>query len=1146
MAARLSVVVPIYNVAAYLETCLESIAAQTSRDLEVVMVDDGSTDESPSIAEAFAKRDTRFRLVRQPNRGLGAARNTGVEHANGEFLAFADSDDAVPDHAYELMLSTLAESGSDFVTGKTMRFTAFGSARTTFQGPVFERTRLRTHITRFPLLRVDRTAWNKLFRRSFWDEHGFRFPEGVYYEDTPVMLPAHYVARSVDVLEEAVYFWRVREGSDLSITQKRTELKSLRDRVAAVDHVSRFLAERKMNISKALYDRAVLRQDLRFFLMVLPSAGEDYRRVFLELVNDFLDRSDPSTLEQPFAIDRLKWQLVRRRAMAELLEVLRFETDDLPERPPLRRGRRWYGDYPYRGDPALALPDSVYRFTADELAPIARVEEIRWDGDTLRLSGYAYIDFVGAPTPGSRRLEISAVRSGFPPKRARLAVVEVHRPDLNSVTAQQLTSLDFAGFVATLDGHDLRRHGEWQRGTWELRVAIKADGLVRRTVRLAHAPLYPVAPAELVPADGILATAAVGRGGQLQVRVVHERPLVPTVRVDDGVIELAGELGPAARGTFSLQVAVPGEAPRSYPAHVDRSGPRPAFLARVPLAELGGGPSLHLVNGAARIPLRLPEGFEGTGPARSSAITDVELSPDGTLRLSGTVGNDREDGWLIVSRLGMPDSFSVPMKVGEDGRFTVDLAPSAMPTRRGARPLPEGMYELLLAPAAARSADAAPPRIDPHLLHRLPVSGAGGRKRFHVGVREQGHLVLAAERDLEDGERGGVAQRRLRTSEYAQGRKRELRNAVLYESFGGRELGDSPRAVFEELVQREAPFEHLWVVDDGAFVVPNGATPIRRASRDYYDAYARARYLVANDHWPRWFRRRSDQVAVQTWHGAPLKFQGRELAERPFAFREHRRALEMESWDRVVSPAGFATPILERGYDIGGEALETGLPRTDLLFGAAAEARRAELRRELGLTDNRVILYAPTYRDDLDYAVGYRPRLARDDRTYRSDISHLHGYRMSEPLDLGTLAAGLGDGHAFLFYRHPRIADATPATVAAVARDVSSHPDGLELLLAADVLVTDYSSWLFDFAAMGRPVVLFAPDLERYRDEIRGLHVDLEAEGPGPVARTVEELLAALVDSDASDARRKAFVNRYCPLADGRASARLVERVFEW
>ena len=1145
MAARVSVVVPIYNVAPYLEKCLQSIAAQTLRDIEVVMVEDGSTDDSPSIAEAFSERDPRFRLVRQANAGLGAARNTGIEHATGEFLVFADSDDAVPRDAYELMLSTLDETGSDFVTGKTMRFTAFGSAQKSFQGPVFKRTRLRTHITRFPLLRVDRTAWNKLFRRSFWDEHGFRFPEGVYYEDTPVMLPAHYVATSVDVLEEPVYLWRTREGSDLSITQKRTELKSLRDRVSAVDHVSRFLAERNMKLSKALYDRAVLRNDLRFFLMVLPSVGDDYRKLFLELVNDFLDRSHPSTLEQPFAIDRLKWQLVRRNAMPELLEVLRFEADELAERAPLRRGRHWYGDYPCRGDERLALPDSVFRLTGDELAPVVCVEEMRCEGDSLRLKGYAYIDLVGAPLPGSQRLQITAVRSGFPPKRVALAIEEEHRPDLTPTMAQQLVSLEHAGFVATLDIAELRRGAEWRPGSWELRIVIKAEGLLRRTTRFDHGPLCPVPPADLAPAHGVRVRAALGRDGDLQVRVTHERPLVPTVRVDDGVAELEGELKRAARGPVSLQVAAEGETPRSYPAHVDRSRARPAFLARVPLSHLGGDPSLHLVNGTGRIPLRLPEAqLEGIGPGPTSVITDAEFSPNGRLRLSGTVGSERADGQLVVVGLGLPETLAVPFEAGDDGRFTVELSPGALTTARGTRLLRVGTYELLLGPVGAPRAEAAAPRVSRDLLGRLPVSGVAGRKRFYVGVWQQGPLVLAAERDLDDDERGGVAQRNLRNSHYVRARTGELRNAVLYESFGGRELADSPRAIYEELVGRRAPLEHLWVVDDGAFAVPGEAIAVRKGSREYYEAYARARYLVTNDHWPKWFRRRQDQVALQTWHGAPLKFQGRELSARPFAFREHRRALGMESWDVVVSPGDFATPILERGYDIGGEVLETGLPRTDLLLGAGAAARRAEVRHELGLADERVILYAPTYRDDLDYSVGNRPRLPRDDPTYRSGLSYRQGYRLAKPLDLAALAAGLGEGHTLLFYRHPRIMDTTPAAVTAAARDVSWYSDPLELLLAADVLVTDYSSWLFDFAATGRPIVVFAPDIERYRDEVRGLHIDLEADGPGPVARTVDEVLAALRDSEAWTERREVFVNRYCALADGRAAGRLIEQVF--
>ena len=213
---RISVVVPIYNVEPYLEECLESIAAQTHRDLEVVMVDDGSTDRSAAIAEGFAARDERFRLITQPNGGLGRARNTGIDAATGEFLAFVDSDDFLTPDAYQLLLGALEETGSDFATGNVVRLTTAGPRKVGFLSDTFSKTRLATHVTKFEPLIADRTAWNKLFRRSFWDAQGRRFPEGVLNEDIPVVIPAQFAARSVDVIAEPVYYWRIRDGEELS------------------------------------------------------------------------------------------------------------------------------------------------------------------------------------------------------------------------------------------------------------------------------------------------------------------------------------------------------------------------------------------------------------------------------------------------------------------------------------------------------------------------------------------------------------------------------------------------------------------------------------------------------------------------------------------------------------------------------------------------------------------------------------------------------------------------------------------------------------------------------------------------------------------------------------------------------------------
>jgi CDP-glycerol glycerophosphotransferase len=1186
VSPRVSVVVPMHNVAPYLGACLESLAKQTVADLEVIMVDDGSTDESGEIAERFAARDGRFRLVWQENAGLGAARNTGARHASGEFLAFVDSDDVVPRHAYELLLGALDETGSDFASGNVRRLTPLGTPKAGFLARAVERTRLRTHITRFPPLLLDRTAWNKLFRRSFWNRHGFRFPQGVYYEDIPVTLPAHYLARTVDVVDETVYLWRMREGDDLSITQRRTETKALRDRVAAVDHVSRFLADQGLWVSKALYDRSVLGADLRYFLDVLPIAGEEYRRLFLELANEFIDRVDEWALEQPLAIERLKWQLVRRRALPELLEALRFADEELGERPPVRVGRHWYGDYPFRTDERLGLPAQVFRLE-DELAPVVRIDGLAWEGTRLRIEGTAYIGMLGAPRPDSQTVGLLVRRPGRLRRQVRIETQPVHRPDVTAESAQRFASLDWCGFVGELDAAELVR-GRGADATWEIAVELRAEGLVRRTRRVEPAPLKAAPLAELsLPGGGRAWAGLTGR--RLSVQAQRRPSAVSTFDVDDGVLQLDGEAGSFSRSAAALRVVRRlGGVSLDYPLSVARSEHRP-FTGRVPLAELigeldAGDEAAHVEehgdgvvwdvflsgNGGPRqltTAESLPEttvrvgdreivlgrartgGFTVTERSARPVLTHVEWSAGGILRLAGTYQAPRAAYELVLSARGRPEKFAFALEhEAARGRFGCELAPGSVPSLAGERPLAEGLWDLLVrrqdAPAAAGTAVV----LAEPLLSESPWSARIDGKPFHLGIVGDAP-VLAVERDLEDDVRGGFAQRRLQSELYPSLGRERLSDTVVYLSFGGAAYADSPRALHEELVRRDAPLRHVWVVRDGAFRPPDTAEAVRHGSREYYELLAGARYVVTNDLWPKWFESRSGQTCLQTWHGAPVKRLGPALSERPKAVRAYRRFLagRPDGPQLVVSPGPFATPILERAFP-GADVIETGLPRTDVLLRPECERLRDEVKRRLGVEGKRVVLYAPTYRDDLEYRPGTRVSPLRDLPTYRSAVARLAGYRLGHLLDLEALASAIGDDHAVLFRKHHRVVEALPPEVDSLVRDVSGYPDALELLLATDVLVTDYSSLAFDFAASGRPILFFTPDLEAYRDDVRGFSLDFEAVAPGPLLHTTEDVIDALRNLDAAVAaergRYESFLAAFGSLADGRASARVVEHVF--
>src|SRR6185437_2989393 len=162
----ISVIVPFYNVENYLAECLDSILGQSFAHFEVLLVDDGSPDGSRSIAERYVARDPRVRLLTRPNGGLGAARNTGVRSARGEFLTFVDSDDLLPDDALLRLVDCGRRTGSDMVVGAVERFDSTARWTPDWVAEVHRDARDRITIAEFlPLLR-NLYTWNKLFRRD--------------------------------------------------------------------------------------------------------------------------------------------------------------------------------------------------------------------------------------------------------------------------------------------------------------------------------------------------------------------------------------------------------------------------------------------------------------------------------------------------------------------------------------------------------------------------------------------------------------------------------------------------------------------------------------------------------------------------------------------------------------------------------------------------------------------------------------------------------------------------------------------------------------------------------------------------------------------------------------------------------------------
>jgi len=281
----LSIVVPIHNVAPYLERCLASILAQPQDDFEVVLVDDGSTDGSHEIAASAAAAHRHVRLITQANAGLGAARNVGVAASRGCFVTFVDSDDFLPADAYTAMLRTLQETGSDFAVGKLKRVDRGRRFATPRMRENHRVDRHRVTLDEMPQILSDVFAVNKVFRRSFWSGADLAFPEGVHYEDQPTLTAAFLRSSSFDVLAQTVYLWRIRVDHS-SITQQRHEVADLRDRIAT-KRTARALLDAASPHVRTTWLADVLPVDMWEYFKAVPSCTDEYWHLLRDAVRDF-------------------------------------------------------------------------------------------------------------------------------------------------------------------------------------------------------------------------------------------------------------------------------------------------------------------------------------------------------------------------------------------------------------------------------------------------------------------------------------------------------------------------------------------------------------------------------------------------------------------------------------------------------------------------------------------------------------------------------------------------------------------------------------------------------------------------------------------------------------------------------------------
>ncbi|WP_027659958.1 bifunctional glycosyltransferase/CDP-glycerol:glycerophosphate glycerophosphotransferase [Salinispora fenicalii] len=416
------------------------------------------------------------------------------------------------------------------------------------------------------------------------------------------------------------------------------------------------------------------------------------------------------------------------------------------------------------------------------------------------------------------------------------------------------------------------------------------------------------------------------------------------------------------------------------------------------------------------------------------------------------------------------------------------------------------------------------------LKHRLVATGRWRTFNALRGVSRARDVVARQSRQVR--RRARRSARRARGAGLRKYYQAELLRPVdpqlaVYAAYWYRGYACNPAAIYEAARRLAPHIRGVWIVRrDKVDSLPPGVDYVIDGTPAAYRALARARWLVNNVNFPDFVRKRPGTVHVQTHHGTPVKVMGLDQQRYPGGSRMNFGGLlrRADRWDYSITSNSFSTQMWERAYPAKYTTLEVGYPRNDRLSTATAE-EVLRIRAELGLgVDDQVVLYAPTHREHLP---GYQP-----------------------PFDPGQFLAALGPTGRLLMrshYFHDR--NRQPSRLASRDRviDVSNYRRVEDLYLAADVLVTDYSSAMFDYAVLDKPIVVYAPDWAAYR-LTRGVYLDVVAEPPGAVATDFAGLLdlvrsGALRDPSAEEARRQ-FRERFCQLDDGHAAERVVQRIF--
>lgn len=1082
---KLTSIVTFYNTEEYLPKTFGSLVPEVQglgvSEYEVLMVNDGSTDNGAEIAQAFADKYENFRLINQENKGLGGARNTGISEAQGQYIAFVDGDDFLPENTYHDMIDSAFETGSEVVTGEVLRFkNGHTSVSLAYR---------QSHITDYkavkfedvPELVHDTTAWNKLFKKDFFLKQGLMYPERLY-EDMEISIKMLQNANHIDILSRPVYYWLIRDTQgNASITNSREKVSNFTDRMVGVHAIHDFLEDN--DVLRTSYEKKVLEIDMPMYIKRFPAVTADYQAEIVKEVQWILASFTEESLNTLSYIEKVQYSLLSNN---EIKEFVSFQTKVNENKLTISVNERGEISSPYNDILYLNRP----KFTISDIVGTLDVVDVMLVNNQVSIKLNNSLKLFGA-TPQIDQVSIAS-KEGHALIATEMEASEAEADVLFRFPISKLMNIvknDALNLLVTIDGV-----------TVSILTTVKNDNLMQGIGLSNNDTYYGLGKnknhrligvsRQLNPIESFEIAS-----GVIRIQYIENHELVI---LDENKNALAMQAdNNIYRIDLRKMLALTGEEFTVF----DKTTGISVDLPRV-YQQLDNQVMFSSVNNVGVSTLVISENF--------AELQNVGLV-DNTIELEMLIDKNESENLTIT----LVDDFGL---VRSRGRITgVTNTNETSKVMNITLPVDNENIvnddELHLS-VLRESGTALPVRtmslMNDTLMNEMDISLRIGLNVNHA----LGELALSKAPVVSE-----VTGKNLKTlsnfknttlvegTDYTRNLEHEdiQENTIFYESFYGQLFTDNPFGVFKYVLDRdpEKKYTHVWVVKDHENTVQRrrfshleNVIFVQYNSAEYRYYLAVSKYIVMNTSTVQYFAPRKEQRVLQAWHGIPLKALGTDSNMTRGANRNVIRSFAEAT--HYLNPNVYTDKKVVDTLDLkdisNAKRMIGSYPRWERVMNAAKEGYKENVLAKVVNIDpkKKLVLYAPTWRGE-------------NGKVQDASGKFIENYNL--------MRRALPSNYELVMKVHENAyKQMVKGYDVSKINFVPHYLDASEILSVTDLLVSDYSSIIFDYAITGRPVIEYMYDLDEYA-KVSGFYTEILTKLPGKIIKSADDLFNNLSTS---------------------------------